>query len=167
MCDIPYWQLFYHFVWSTKNREPLLTPEVEPLVHGFLRAKAVGLGATVFALNGMADHIHLVAMVPPRHALATFIGQVKGVASAKTNKADLTPTPFFWQEEYGVFSFDQKRLPNFVQYVEEQKQHHAHHAAIAVLERTDEHTNMLHESAALYVLDDEAWRRDLDALDIQ
>ena len=109
-----YWQLFYHFVWSTKNREPLLTPEVEPLVHGFLRAKAVGLGATVFALNGVADHVHLVAMVPPKLAIATFIGQVKGVASGMTNKAGLTPVPFFWQEEYGVFSFDQKRLPNFV-----------------------------------------------------
>ncbi|MEO7913607.1 MAG: hypothetical protein ABIV47_28475, partial [Roseiflexaceae bacterium] len=71
------------------------------------------------------------------------------------------------QEEYGVFSFDQKRLPNFVHYVEQQKQHHAKHAAISVLERTDEHTNMLRESAALYVLDDETWRRDLDALDMQ
>ena len=162
-----YWQLFYHFVWSTKNREPLLTPEVEPLVHGFLRAKAVGLGATVFALNGVADHVHLVAMVPPKLAIATFIGQVKGVASGMTNKAGLTPAPFFWQEEYGVFSFDQKRLPNFVHYVEYQKQHHAKHAAIPVLERTDEDTNMLHEAAALYVFDDETWRRDLEALDIQ
>lgn len=26
---MPYWQLFYHLVWSTKNREPLITPIVE------------------------------------------------------------------------------------------------------------------------------------------
>ena len=136
-------------------------------MHGFLRGKAIGLGATVLALNGIADHVHLVATVPPRLALATFIGQVKGVASVKTNKAGLTPTPFFWQEEYGVFSFDQKRLPNFVHYVEHQKQHHAKHVAIAVLERTDQHTNMLHESAALYLFDDETWHRDMEALDIQ
>jgi len=51
--------------------------------------------------------------------------------------------------------------------VEYQKQHHAKHAAIPVLERTDEDTNMLHEAAALYVFDDETWRRDLEALDIQ
>ena len=164
---MPYWQLFYHFVWSTKNREPLLTPEVEPLMQGFLRAKAVGLGATVLALNGVVDHVHMVAIVPLRLAIATFIGQVKGVASAKMNKTGLTPVPFFWQEEYGVFSFDQKRLPHFVQYVEHQKQHHAQHAAIAVLERTNEQPTMLHESTELYLLDDETWRRDLEALDIQ
>jgi REP element-mobilizing transposase RayT len=48
---MPYWQLFYHIVWSTKDREPLLTPDVEPIIHGFLRSKAIGLEAVVFALN--------------------------------------------------------------------------------------------------------------------
>ena len=57
---MPYWQLFYHIVWSTKNREPLLTPEIEPIIYGYLRAKAIGLGAVVFALNGVLDHVHLV-----------------------------------------------------------------------------------------------------------
>jgi len=55
---VPYWQLFYHIVWTTKNRGPLLTPTIEPLVHEFLRSKAIGLGATVFTLNGTADHVH-------------------------------------------------------------------------------------------------------------
>ena len=41
---MPYWQLFYHLVWSTKHREPLLTPDVEPIVYGYLRSKAVRIG---------------------------------------------------------------------------------------------------------------------------
>ena len=55
---MPYWQLFYHIVWTTKNREPLLAPTIESIVHEFLRSKATELGATVFALNGTADHVH-------------------------------------------------------------------------------------------------------------
>ena len=35
-----YWRLFYHFVWTTKNREPLLTPDIEPNVYRFLHAEA-------------------------------------------------------------------------------------------------------------------------------
>ena len=27
---MPYWRLFYHFVWATKNREPLLRAEIRP-----------------------------------------------------------------------------------------------------------------------------------------
>ncbi len=122
---MPYWQLFYHIVWTTKNRTPLLTPDVEPVIYGFLRAKAIGLGATLFALNGVADHVHMVAAIPPSIALSKFVGQVKGVASARFNQSGQSVTPFFWQEEYGIFSFDGKRLPNYIAYVECQKEHHA------------------------------------------
>ncbi|MCC6170258.1 MAG: transposase [Caldilineaceae bacterium] len=59
---MPFWRLFYHLVWTTKQREPWLTPEVEPVIHDLLRAKAIGLGATVFALNGTVDHVHHIAL---------------------------------------------------------------------------------------------------------
>jgi len=146
---MPYWQLFYHLVWATKQRAPLLTPAVEPEIHGFLRGKAIGLGATVFAIGGVADHVHLIVAIPPRLAVATFVGQIKGVASAKANQARLTETPFRWQAEYGAFSFDGKRLPNCIAYVERQKQHHAEHATIGVLERTeDQEEQLIRESSA-------------------
>jgi putative transposase len=62
---MPYWQLFYHVVWGTKYRERLLTAEVEPVIFGLLRGKAVGLGATLFGLNGVEDHVHMVVSIPP------------------------------------------------------------------------------------------------------
>jgi REP-associated tyrosine transposase len=135
---MPYWQLFYHIVWATKNREPLLSPELELIAHGFLRNKANGLGATVFALNGMADHVHLIVAIPPRFAISRFIGQLKGVTSAKINNGFSLSQPFAWQEEYGVFSFDKKRLPNHVAYVARQKEHHTQGTIIPLLERTNE-----------------------------
>ena len=75
---MPYWQLFYHLVWSTKNRQPFLTPSVEPIIFGFLRSKAIALGGVVFAINGMFDHVHMLVSIPPRIAVADFVGQVKG-----------------------------------------------------------------------------------------
>jgi putative transposase len=165
---MPYWQLFYHLIWATKRREPLMTSAVAPEIYGFLRSKAIGLGATVFAVNGVADHVHMTVAIPPRLAVATFVGQVKGVASAKANKAGLIGTPFYWQEEYGVFSFDAKRLPNFIAYVERQQQHHAEHTAIRVLERTeDQEGNLIRESSLPYALDDPMWRKELEAVDNQ
>lgn len=131
-----YWQLFYHIVWTTKNREPLLTLDLEPIVHGLLRSKAIGLGATVFALNGTIDHVHLVAASPPKIAVAKFIGQVKGATSARLNQLDAVALPFAWQDEYGVFSFDSKRLSNYISYVTRQKEHHAQGAILPFLERT-------------------------------
>jgi REP element-mobilizing transposase RayT len=132
---MPYWQLYYHIVWATKNREPLLTAQVEPLILGYVHNKALDLEATTFALNGYLDHIHLVVSVPPKIALAKFIGQVKAVASVRFNQSGLSSVPFYWQEEYGVFSFDRKRLPNIVSYVERQKEHHSQATIIPALER--------------------------------
>ena len=130
---MPYWQLFYHIVWATKNRTPMLTSELEQEAHALLRTKAISLHATVFALNGMPDHVHLIAAIPPKIAVATFIGQLKGSSSARLSK---DYPPFAWQEEYSVFSFDKKRLPHHVHYVERQKMHHAEGTAIPALERT-------------------------------
>ena len=67
---MPYWQTFYHIVWATKNREPLITPDVEAMIYGLIRSKAIGLGGTVFALNGMSEHVHLVASIPPAIAVS-------------------------------------------------------------------------------------------------
>ena len=163
---MPYCQLFYHLVWSTKNREPLLTSQVEPIIHNYVRTKAIGLGAIVFAINGIEDHVHIVASIPPRIAVATFIGQIKGVASTKFNKSyrDHHP-PFFWQEEYGAFSFDGKRLPNYIAYVERQKEHHDNQRTIPLLERTSgEGVKLIREDDVGYVFEDEMWRREMERL---
>lgn len=103
----------------------------------FLQAKASNLGAQIFAINGIADHVHLVVSIPPSVAVATFVGQVKGAASARHNagRSDVDPI-FSWQDGYGAFTFDGKRLPNVIAYVANQKEHHEKATTIPVLERS-------------------------------
>ena len=159
---MPYWQLFYHIIWATKNREPILTAEIEPIIHNLLRVKAIGLEATVFALNGWTDHVHMVAAVPPKIALATFIGQIKAVSATKFNKSGHPQAPLFWQSDYSIFSFDHKRLTNFIQYVERQKTHHAERTVIPILERdTGEGAHVLREPAATYTTNFDDWRNEM------
>ncbi len=160
---MPYWQLFYHIVWATKNRAPLLTPDIEPTVHDLLRRKALGLQARVFALNGTADHVHMVASIPPKIAVAKFIGQVKATASTQFNKSG-REVSLFWQEEYGAFSFDAKRLPNYVAYVERQKEHHAQGALISILERTEIDVGAARETRTVYRATDARWQPELESL---
>ena len=130
-----YHQLFYHIVWATYNREPMITPEIERVVQNYIRAKAVGLGAMVFAVNGMPDHVHVVASIPPTIAVSKFIGQIKGASSVKINQSGDLTNCFGWQDKYGAFTFGKKRLPNIVEYVERQKEHHADNTVIPILER--------------------------------
>lgn len=157
---MPFLQLFYHLVWATKGRKPLITADLEPALYGFIRSKAVGLGGVVYQIGGVEDHVHVVASVPAQIALSTFVGQVKGVSSAHTNKDRELNTPrFAWQEDYGAFTFDAKRLPYLIAYVERQKEHHAEKRTIPLLERMTGDTDgyLVRETDVGYVVDYDAW----------
>ena len=164
-----YWQLFYHLVWATHQRQSLITPELEPLIHDHLKMKAIGLDATVFAINGIADHVHCVVAIPPSLAVANFVGQIKGVASAKINsQLAATGRRFTWQESYGAFSFDAKRLPYVIDYVQNQKEHHSGQGLIPLLERSDEaQVKLLREPSSTYLVGKDEWRNEMLALDAE
>jgi putative transposase len=158
---VPYWRLYYHLVWSTKNRQPILTPSIEPIVYDLLRSKALNLDAIVYAIGGIEDHVHMVVTISPKIAVATFIGQVKAVASTKFNKSVHLETSLYWQQEYAAFSFDEKRLPHYFAYVERQKEHHAAYRLIPILERT-EPLEAVREVSLDYTAGHDTWWSELE-----
>jgi putative transposase len=131
---VAFWRLFYHFVWSTKNRQPLIGADVEASLHNVMAAKATKLGAIVHAVGGVEDHVHLAVSVPPKLSLSDFVSQVKGNSSHFANHE--LGFPFAWQAEYGVVSFGGKQLDVVVKYVKNQRQHHLDKTTMAFLERT-------------------------------
>jgi len=135
---MPYWKLYYHFVWGTKNRLPLIDSVLEPELNRAIAAKAQKLGGFVHAIGGMEDHVHLAVSIPPKVAPAKFIGDVKGNSSHFVNYVMRPDFVFRWQAEYGILSFGERNLVSVVRYIHNQKQHHADGTLIAVMERMDE-----------------------------
>jgi putative transposase len=130
-------QLFFHFVWATKGREPAITPALEPALHGYIRAKCSELGVTVHAVNGMPDHIHLACSLPTTLSVAAFAERIKGASSRFANtQLDAGPTdaPFRWQPGYGVLTFSKRDLAAVVGYIDGQKAHHTAGDVRAALE---------------------------------
>ena len=128
-----HWRLFYHFVWGTKNREPLLRADLQDHVFPYLMSKGKDLGALMLALNGLEDHVHVVAAVPPRVAPAEFVKRLKGASSRfVTRQFDL---PFGWQEGYGVYSVSEPDVRKVIDYVVAQREHHRNRTCAAVWER--------------------------------
>ncbi len=114
-----------HFVWATKKREPLLTPQWEPMIYRCIQQECQQLGCTVLALNGLPDHVHLLAVVPGHLAASKLMQQVKGV-SARFMNGELPLTAFLkWQEGYHAISLSHADVPHVRHYIQCQKQHHA------------------------------------------
>jgi putative transposase len=135
---MPYWKLYYHFVWGTKNRFPFIDSSLEPALYRAIAAKALDMDGFVHAIGGIEDHVHLAVSIPPKMAPAKFIGDVKGNSSHFVNHMIKPDFEFHWQDAYGVFSFGEKDLPAVVRYIQNQKQHHADRTLIPLMELMDE-----------------------------
>lgn len=44
-------RLYYHIVWSTRDRHPAIMPEIERELHRYIVAKATVLGCIVHAIG--------------------------------------------------------------------------------------------------------------------
>ena len=129
-----YWRLFYHFIWTTKNREPLLTPDIETNIYRFLHAEANKNYVPLFVIGGVEDHVHILAAVRPSVSPADFMHQLKGSSSRFVTLE--FKRPFEWQEGYGVFSVSENDVPDVIRYIENQKQHHAEGTLVPAWEQT-------------------------------
>jgi putative transposase len=136
-CNMPYCSLFYHIVWSTKYRLPLIEPSWEADLYGYMWGKATALECVPYAINGTPDHTHVMISIPPKLSVATVIGHLKGASSHYVNHNCVSHSSFAWQSEYGVFSISEKALSAIIRYVNMQKQHHAENTWIRSMEYFD------------------------------
>lgn len=135
---MPFWRTYYHLVWATKNRTPWLTPEVERRLYPYVIRKARELGVHVYAADGWLEHMHLVASIPPKHAVAYVVKRLKGASAFDLNGAGILEDKFQWQRGYGVLTVGERQRGRAIAYVQNQKSHHQEQTANSWLERVDE-----------------------------
>ena len=71
----------------------------------------------------MADHVHLLIGIAPRHAIATILRDIKANASKWIHET-WPGQEFAWQEGYGVFSVSISHIEKTRAYIRNQEEHH-------------------------------------------
>lgn len=120
-----YTQNYYHAVFSTNQRRPLITPDIEPRLHAFMGGILRDLHCTALAINGMADHVHLLVRYPSDLAHADLVRHVKSRSSRWVNETLPGEIRFSWQEGYGGFTVSRSMVEDVAAYIARQKEHHA------------------------------------------
>jgi putative transposase len=130
-----FWRTYYHLIWATVDRQPLITADKESELYGYIIGKADGSGCIIHAIGGIEDHIHIIASIPPKLSVADFVKQIKGSSAYHMNHIPSTSElAFGWQRGYGVFTLGGKQLEEAKVYVMNQKVHHAEGTVIRMLE---------------------------------
>ncbi len=128
---MPYTRLYYHLVWGTKKRLPLIEARWEEDLFAYLKRKAAEWDCRVLAINGWSDHVHLIIQMPAMVSVAEAVQKLKGASSHQF-------PALFWQRGYGALTVSERNLEAAVAYVRRQKEHHAQQTAITRFERCDD-----------------------------
>ena len=115
--------LHSHLIFSTKNREPWLTPEIRHDLHPYLGGSLRTLQAFPTEIGGVADHVHLLFALPATIALADLVKDLKRHSSSWLKKEFSLPT-FAWQEGYGAFTVSPSAREEVRDYILRQEEHH-------------------------------------------
>jgi len=113
-----------HMIFSTKDRAPLITADLEPRLFEYLGGIVRGAKATLIEINGMPDHVHLLIRESKSIADQEFIGHLKGDSSRWVNETFRSAQRFSWQGGYGWFSVGPKDVETAAGYIRKQKEHH-------------------------------------------
>jgi putative transposase len=112
---------YVHAVYSTKDREALIPPEFEKRLYSFVAGIAREREIPLLAAGGMADHSHLLFVLPATISLASAINVFKANSSRFMHEQGLR---FQWQSGYGAFSVSSSQLDKVAAYVRGQREHH-------------------------------------------
>ena len=121
---MPYTKVLIHFIWSTKNREPLITKQLKPLLLQHIKENSIKKEIFIDAINCVSDHIHLLVSLGTEQTIAKTVMLIKGESSFWANKQNLVKSKFEWQDEYIALSVSYSAIDKVRAYIAHQEAHH-------------------------------------------
>src|SRR5438105_1048952 len=117
-------KLHIHLIYSTKNRQRILTDRIRSDLHAYMGAILKNIHCMPILINSVEDHIHVL------FDLARTVAPAKAVEESKksTSKWIKTQGPefvaFAWQAGYAAFGVSESIVPSVCKYISGQKEHH-------------------------------------------
>ena len=118
------WHCQYHLVFVPKYRFKILKGKIGSKVENCIRAFSQQKGVEIIELNVQIDHVHILAMIPPKISVSDYVGIVKGRTAIrifnhfKTLKEQKYWGNHFWTRGYCVdtVGLDEEMIRKYIKY---------------------------------------------------
>lgn len=130
-----YSSLFYHVVFSTKNRANLVHSDIEQRVWAYIGGIARAHDMTALQVGGIENHAHALILAKPVVSPSSIAQHLKAESSKCIHLEFPNMLKFGWQDGYGVFSVSKSKVPNVIEYIKNQCKHHERETFEAEYER--------------------------------
>jgi REP element-mobilizing transposase RayT len=122
---MPFIKAWVHYVWATKNREPVLTDSIRQILFSHIRANAKEKGIYIDRINGYIEHVHCLVSLSSNQTIEKVAQLLKGESSFWFNhQSGISPTPLYWQNDYFAVSVSESGVDKVRAYIDNQEEHH-------------------------------------------
>lgn len=116
--------IYAHAIWTTGNRQALLSPVVRKVLFPFMMQHALSKGIQLLSLNGVKDHIHAVVKLTPHQSIAEVIKHLQADSSDWINNNKLMNTVFEWDDSFCAYSVSPSNIDKSIEYINRQEEYH-------------------------------------------
>ena len=116
--------ILVHLIFSTKNRQPFISEEIEKELHPYLATIFKRLKSPSLAIGGSFDHTHCLFSLSRTVRIAELVEELKADTSSWIKTKGNEFKGFYWQKGYGAFSIGQSQVPALKRYIARQRIHH-------------------------------------------
>lgn len=117
--------LTYHLIFGTYRRIGVIDISHERELYKFIYDFSTARGIVIRRIGGMPDHVHILCDIPAKMSVAEYVKLLKAETS-KFMRVNLHfPRWERWAEGYGAFTVDASQRETRVEYIMNQKSHHA------------------------------------------
>ena len=119
-----YTQIYYHIVYSTKDRERSLKTESREDLFRYIWGILQNKECHLYRIGGVEDHIHILTSLHPTISLANLIKELKVSSSIWVKENGVFPQFTGWQDGYGAFTYSENERDDIIEYIKNQQEHH-------------------------------------------
>jgi len=119
-----YTQLFVQVIFAFKGRQSLIPKHHRVTLHKYMTAVIQNDKHKLLSIFCMPDHTHILVGLNPDISISDMVQDVKRASTNFINEHHLINTHFNWQKGFGAFSYSKKQVPNVINYILKQEEHH-------------------------------------------
>jgi putative transposase len=119
-----YTQITIQVVFAVKHRDRIIQKRNSAELYKYIAGIIANKNHKLLAINGVADHVHILFGLNPSVALSDIVRDIKNNSSKFINKKGWINGHFEWQEGFGGFSYSRSQRSKVINYIENQEEHH-------------------------------------------
>ena len=119
-----YTRITYQIVFQTRNWEQTLKEVNRKRLFEFISKTLMNKNCFVYRVGGYNNHIHILMSLHPSLALSSLIKDIKLSSSSFILSKKLFPNFKGWNDGYGAFTYTPEAIPNLIEYIKNQNEHH-------------------------------------------